>query len=113
MKKTIGIVLCFCMLLSLSAFAVEARVSATTRLSFNGTTATCEASVSAYMCDIDATMELWCGRTLISSWHQTGQNAVVFTKKCGVESGKTYTLTINGTIDGESFQEATITKKCP
>lgn len=113
MKKTIGIVLCFCMLLSLSAFAAEGRVAVGPRLSFNGTTATCEVTITAYTCDIDATVELWCGRTLIGSWHQTGQNAIVLTKKCEVESGKSYTLTVNGTIDGKSFDEVSTTKKCP
>ncbi len=113
MKKIASLLLCMCMGLSLTAFAVEARVGCAPRLSFSGTTANIEVTVQGVGCDIEATVQLWCGNSMLDSWEGSGRTAIVIRGSAEVERGKTYTVRVNGTIDGESFQEATITKKCP
>lgn len=101
-------------LLSTTAFAAESRVAAAVpTLSFNSTTATCEVRYISVGKSISINMELWSGNVLVASWSKTGTSVVTFSEECNVSSGKTYTLKVSGTCDGESFTCIPITKTCP
>lgn len=93
---------------SVTAYAAEPRI-ATVRpsLNFDGTTALCEVSVTSYGKNIDVTLSLWQGGTLVNQWTSAGSSYVVISESCTVEKGKTYQLTVSGTVNGESISGAT------
>lgn len=99
------------MTVTVSAMEVKAE-RITPKLSFSGTRADCEVTVREYGSDIDVTMELWCGSTLVDSWSDEGVSSVTLTGSCRVERGKTYTLEAYGTVDGVSFTATPIRKTC-
>lgn len=82
-------------------------------LSFQGTTAYCEVVVTAPGNSISVSMELFEGDSLIASWNGWGTSIVPLSKKATVESGHTYTLSVNGTINGVTFSAPEITRTCP
>ncbi len=73
-------------------------------LSFTGTTANCKADVTASRTsdEIDVTMILWQGDTQLKSWSASGTGSVFLSKTYSVEKGKTYTLTVDATINGSA-----------
>ncbi len=82
-------------------------------LSFQGTTAYCEVLVTAPGKSISVSMELYEGANLIASWNGSGTSIVSLSKKATVESGHTYTLSVDGTINGTAFSAPDITRTCP
>lgn len=76
------------------------------------TTANCYVSVSDADKEIDVTMELWCGSTLVDSWNDEGTSRVTVEGSCRVTKGKTYTLKTYGTVDGVRFTGAPVSKTC-
>ena len=100
--------------LTMIAGAAEAREAhPDMTLSFQGATAVCAASVSEPGKQIKATLELWCGTTLIDCWDASGTSYVSFRETTAVTSGKTYRLTLVGTSNGKAFTPQSITKTCP
>lgn len=96
-----------------SAFAVEPRIPRISpKLEFSGTTANCEVVIVSSGDDIDATLELWRGNTLIASWPGEGSNYVSISGTCHVTKGVTYTLKVSGTIDGETIDYDGISRTC-
>ena len=89
------------------------KATVTSKLSFNGTTATCYVSAYDYGKYIDITLELWHGSTLVDSWSKTGTTSVRINENCNVTSGYTYTLIVTGTIGGASINCTPVTKTCP
>ena len=81
-------------------------------LKFNGSTATCMGTVVGNG-SISATLELWQGSTKLVSWPGSGSGYVQISQPYTVVSGVTYTLRLNGTINGVSFPEISETKTCP
>lgn len=81
-------------------------------LQFSGTTAICKGTVSGSG-SISANLELWQGSTKLISWPGSGNGFVQISETYTVVSGVTYTLKLNGTINGVSFPEASVTKTCP
>ena len=70
MKKwVIPLLLILSLTLTISVHALEPKISLVTpKLSFDGTTANCEVSINELGKEINATLELWCGSTLMDSW---------------------------------------------
>lgn len=96
-----------------SAFAVEPRAPRISpSLTFSGTTANCQVVIISSGDDIDATMELWRGNTLIASWPKEGTGQVIISGTYGVTRGVTYTLTVSGTIGGETIDYDGISRTC-
>lgn len=96
-----------------SAFAVEPRIPRISpKLEFSGTTANCEVVIISSGDDIDATLELWRGSTLVDSWSSEGTSYVSISGKCNVTKGVTYTLTVSGTIGGEPIDYDGIKRTC-
>lgn len=75
-----------------------------------GNTATCSVRITAAGKEIDATLELKQGSTVIASWSDTATGSLTLSGTVTVTSGVTYTLTVSGTIDGIAFTPASITK---
>ena len=82
------------------------------KLTFNGTTATCFGSVSPSG-SIEITLELWQGNTKLVSWSGSGTGYVQISETYTVSHNVTYTLKLNGTVNGVAFTEASVTETCP
>lgn len=96
-----------------SAFAVEPRANRISpSLEFDGTTANCKVVIISSGDDIDATLELWNGNTLVDSWLGEGTSYVSISGKCSVTKGVTYTLKVSGTIDGVTIDYDGISRTC-
>ena len=85
------------------------------RISFSGTTATCETVVkgSAPADRISVTMKLWKGGTCLKTWVNSGTYRVKLNETATVSKGKTYKLTVDYTINGVHNPQKSITKTCP
>lgn len=113
-KRTILVALCLIMLLPIQTHAVEQRAAVNQpTLTFSGTTALCEFRITDLGKNIQVTMELWNGSTLVDSWGKSGTHTVALSESCTVTRGQTYTLKVSGTIGGVGFNSVSITKKCP
>lgn len=75
-----------------------------------GTTATCSVNLKAPGQEIDATLELKQGSTVVASWTDSAVGTLTISGTATVTNGVTYTLTVSGTIDGVPFTPASITK---
>ncbi len=84
----------------------------TPTLTFTGTTAYCRVSITEIGKDIEATLELWQGDTLIDSWSGSATSYLVIAGNHSVISGLTYTLEVTGTIDGVAFTGTPVIKTC-
>ena len=113
MKKRISaIALLMIVMLCTTAHAAQLRVSLVPGLTFTGTTANCSAAVTSVSDEIEIELSLWQGTTLVDSWEASGTNYVKISETCSVSKGKTYTLKLNGTINGTAFAERTVTRTC-
>lgn len=111
-KRLLLLLFVFAMVMSLTANAAIQFAQTRSTLTFSGTTATCKAVISG-VGTIDATMELWYGSTLVDSWSDTATNRLTLTGTHTVVSGRTYTLTVSGTVNGVAFTGTPVTKTCP
>lgn len=83
-------------------------------LSFDGTTATCEATIRGNKFDdeICAVMNLWQGSYCVETWEKSETTLLVFDCKASVEAGKYYTLTLEYSINGKAYPEISTSKFC-
>lgn len=111
-KKLIPLIFVLAMAMSISAYALTQVIGVRPTLSISGTTATCSVSVSRAEGDIDVTLELWCGKTLVDSWSNSGTGYVKIKETCKVSRGNTYTLIASGTVNGSPFEAPPVEKTC-
>lgn len=97
------------------AYAETRQSGVTPRLSFNGTTVTCAATILADKADdeISAVMTLWQGDNSIETWEKSGTAMVVFHESMSVKSGTHYTLTVKYSINGKTYPEVSTSRTCP
>ena len=117
MKK---VVLSLVLMVTLVCFSIGAVAKLYTAhgsvsLSFDGSKAVCAAW---YIADntsdaLDVTLSLYRGSTLVTSWSRTGTGAVSISERYGVQSGKTYTLILQYSVNGVAQPELTTTKTSP
>lgn len=104
MKKRFGfLMLVMSMILAIPAYAVVQRtIDVVPDIEFNGTTATCTVRIMGDRTTdrITATMELWQGSTLIDDWSASGSGILKIDETATVSKNKTYTLTVEYTING-------------
>ena len=98
----------------LTAYAIPRTVAVAPELTFNGTTAYCEATVfgnstSEY---ITVTMRLWRGNRLLETWTADGYGYVLMSETRTVTQGKTYRLAVNYTINGVNQPQVYIDRTC-
>lgn len=113
MKRLISLasVVALIFVLCASVNAVDVRRSAPRlTLTFSGTTASCKAIITSSG-QIDATMALKQGDTVIDSWSDSGRLTVCLEGECTVTKGVTYTLEVSGTANGVPFS-LTKTGRC-
>ena len=106
-KALIPLMLVMTLLLSVGVNSSDAFVmdaDFTPLLSFDGTTATCTATIRKPGKTINATMELWCGNSLLATWSDSNTNLLTLRKSYnGIRRGQTYTLKVYGTANGIAF----------
>ena len=117
MKK---VVLSLVLMVTLVCFSIGAVAKLYTAhgsvsLSFDGSKAVCAAW---YIADntsdaLDVTLSLYRGSTLVTSWSRTGTGAVSISERYGVQSGKTYTLILQYSVNGVAQPELSTTKTSP
>lgn len=112
-KRLISLLFVFAVVMSLMANAAIQATQVRPTLTFSGTTATCGVTVMDSGKAIDATMELWYGSTLVDSWSGAATSRLTLTGTHSVVSGRTYTLTVSGTVGGIAFTGTPISKTCP
>ncbi len=116
MKKALYILMLVCIILFVNivpAHADSMRSPAIPQLTFSGTTANCSVNIKQTGKTISATLDLWYGSICVASWHDTGVSRLNISETIGVGHGKTYTLSVYGTIDGVPFSGGSVTKTCP
>ena len=112
-KRFVPLVLVFILILSLSANAAEPRANLVIpNLSFEDTTANCSVTITAPGKEIKATMSLWYGNRLVDSWSGTAISALFLSGSAQVVDGRTYTLTVTGTIGGVAFEAESVSATC-
>ena len=111
-RKTIVLVLALTLLLSVVIVRAAETGHPSVKLQFTGNTANCKGTVISSG-SISITLELWQGSTKLVSWPGSGNGYVQISQPYTVVSGVTYTLKLNGTINGVSFPEVSETKTCP
>lgn len=124
MKKLLAFILSMTLLFSLvpSSYAddvttpaddpVISEVVVSSSLSFSGTTAYCDGTVTDANKYIVATMTLSTGGSPVASWSGSGWSVVNLGGSCKVTKGLTYSLVISGTVDGVAFSTTPIVKTC-
>lgn len=124
MKKIVSLLLCLALLLATipAAYASEvttpeddpviSEIAVNSSLSFSGTTAICDGTVTDLNKYIVATMTLSTGGSAVASWSGSGWSVVNLGGSCKVTKGTTYSLVISGTVDGVAFSTTPIVKTC-
>lgn len=114
MKRRMAALVCVLMfVLSMTANAAEPRAKQVVpTLTFSGTTANCSVTIMELGKDINATMSLWCGNTLVDYWSGNAANMLTLGGSCPVVKGQTYTLKVSGTIGGVLFNGVPIIATC-
>ena len=113
-KRILPLLVTALLTLTIVAGAAETRVArANITLTFQGSTAVCVASVQDEGKQDKATLELWCGTTMVGCWDASGTSLVEFDETATVTRGKTYRLTLVGTSNGKAFTPVNISKTCP
>lgn len=113
-KRIIYLLVVFLLLLSLyiPVLASMESVRVYPSLSFNGTTASCNAWIIEPS-QIQATLELWQGNSLVASWSGSQYGALQIGGTVTVSHGLAYTLIVSGTVGGETISSMPVTKICP
>lgn len=113
-KRILPLLVAALLTLTIVAGAAETRVArANITLTFQGSTAVCVVSVQDEGKQVKATLELWCGTTMVGCWDASGTSLVEFDETATVTRGKTYRLTLVGTSNGKAFTPVNISKTCP
>lgn len=115
-KRFIACALLFSIALSCMTIAHAASVrtiTSTAGLAFSGTTATCSVTISEPGKTISATLQLWQGNTLVSSWSASNSSVLYISRTHSVSRGKTYTVKAAYTINGTTHTVTPVTKTCP
>lgn len=118
MKKrviSVALVMVLVMSMCVPVFAVSARANriSSPTIYFSGGRAYCSVTITAAYQDIDATLQLWRGSNLVASWSESGTSFVGIDESHAVTSGRTYSVTVTGTIDGVPFSESSGSVTCP
>ncbi len=113
MKKcAFALAIPFLLILTMTAQAAEIRsIRVKPDLYFNETTATCSVSVKADSASdqVEATLTLYQGDNYVDS----GTGRVFVSGSCEVESGKSYKLVLDYSINGAAQTSKTTTGTCP
>ena len=62
---------------------------------------------------IEATLTLYQGSRVVDSWSDSGRGSVTISETCNVESGVTYRLAVEWSVNGVDQLTVGVTKTCP
>ena len=116
MKKTTFIVaLIFMLVLTVQAQAAKRNINTMVGLSFSGSTANCDILIIADNSDdeISATTKLWQGKSCIAKWDDSADGVLDTSYDATVSRGKSYTLTVDFTINEKAYPTVTSSGSCP
>lgn len=116
-KRIFSLAALVVLILSATVSAVDTRESTPhPTLTFNGTTATCAFSIRAESSSdkINATIKLWDGSTCLKTWTDSSTNYLFFseTHSKGIQTGKSYKMTVDYTIAGKSYPQLSVSAVC-
>ena len=114
-KRNFPILFAFLMLFPSTAYAASFRVAPVVpSISFNGTTASCTVFVYAEQMtdDIDAVIKLWQGSQCIKTWEESSVGDLACSGTATVSRGKTYQLTVDVTLAGNTQPRVSIQGTC-
>lgn len=99
--------------ISVSAYADMRLARSIPRLTISGTTAYCSGEYrgSDSKTDVALTLTLKQGTTVIEAWNAEGKGSASISETEQVVRGKTYTLTLVVTVDGQKISEQSVTAK--
>lgn len=112
-KRFLALLLVMSVLFTVPVYAASARtVMVAPSIKFDGTQATCAMQITADKTtdQISATMELWQGNTLINSWSGSGTWILSLSRTTTVSKNKTYTLTVNYSVNGVAKNPVSISR---
>ena len=115
-KRCPMMVLIIALILTIGAQAIAPmRASGRPWLTFDGRTAECSASCVGDSDNdwVSATLELYQGSTFVDSWSGSGYGDVYVSGSCDVTRGRSYTLTVNYTVNGVEKPPVSVTATCP
>lgn len=116
MKKLallLAIVLIFS--ISVTAYASSPRlINIMPEITFSGTTANCAVAVTGDYAtdDIDVVIKLWRGSVCLRTWYASGEGYVFWDDTAAVSKGKTYTLTVDTTINNITNPRVSVSGTC-
>lgn len=116
MKKVVFTALfLFLIAIPVSAQAAQRSTASIPNIAFSGTTATCTVSVNGDSANdsISLTVKLYQGNECIATWTDSGNGKLRFSRTKSVQSGKTYKLTADVTINGTALGTTSATGTCP
>lgn len=111
-KRIFPLVLVIVIILGTGANAAITSFTIAPELSYTGTTADCGLYVRTQGKQINATLELWHGTSLINSWSSSGFGTLQLSKTATVCTGQMYTLRACVTIDGVQQPPVECHKTC-
>lgn len=114
--RVLCVLLIVVLLIPVAAQAVTSRgAEANANITFNGTTATCKADISANNPTdrITATMILYRGTHEVDRWVASGTGELSFSYPAEVESGVTYRLLLRYSINGVQQTAKETQETCP
>ena len=112
-KRILALTLAAVLLLTVPAQAAMQSATSIPSLTFDGTEATCELKVVGETGDeIEATLTLWRGSTMLATWSKEGTSYVRISQTKTVTKGYTYTLKADVTINGVAYDQNTVSGKC-
>lgn len=103
------------LLLATPAYANLTRMIAITpTLSFTDTTANCVVSIydGSNDAEITAVISLKNGNNCIESWEESAVGYFYFSDTVSVTRGKSYTLSVDATINGKTYPTASTSNTC-
>lgn len=115
-KRFSAMLLAVALMLTIGAQAsASMRASGRPQLSFDGRTAECSASCVGDSDNdwVSATLELYQGNTFVDSWSESGYGDVYVSGSCDVTRGRSYTLTVNYSVNGVEKPPVSVTATCP
>ena len=111
-KRILALTLAVVLLLTVPAQAAMQSATSIPSLTFDGTEATCELKVVGETGDeIEATLSLWRGSTMLATWSKEGTSYVRISQTKTVTKGYTYTLKADVTINGVAYDQETVSEK--
>jgi len=115
--KRLSLLLAIVLILGLAttAYATSPRqLNIMPEITFSGTTANCAVAVTGNFAtdDIDVVIKLWRGSTCIRTWYDSGEGYVFWDGTATVSKGKTYTLTVDVTINNVSKPRVSVSGTC-